>query len=329
MVISRTPLRISFSGGGTDLPSLYKKHTGYVVSVSINKYIFITVNKKFDNKIRVSYSKTEIVDSSDEIRHELVRCCLQKVGIKRGIEITSIADIPSEGTGLGSSSSYIVGLLNALYAYKGKFVTAERLAKEACEIEINILKKPIGKQDQYIAAYGGFKFFQFFKDGRVSVNPIICSLQVKNYIQHNLIMFYTGKTRKADSILTKQTEAVRTNKHVQDNLRKMADLAQKMKSDIEEHKAKAFGRLIHENWLLKKELADGISNKTIDEWYNLAIEKGANGGKILGAGGGGFMVFFAEKKKRKQLISHLSKAGLQLFPFKFDSEGSKIIYYHH
>jgi D-glycero-alpha-D-manno-heptose-7-phosphate kinase len=228
MIISRTPLRISFVGGGSDISAYYKHSPGAVVSTAINKYIYITVNKKFDNKIRASYSKTEIVNNVNELEHEYIRESLKKVGIRGGIEITSIADIPSGGTGLGSSSSFIVGLLNALYAYKGKHVSAERLAKEACEIEIDILKKPIGKQDQYIAAYGGLQYIRFNKDESVNVDPIIVAKEVRQKLENRLILLYTGLTRSSSKILSKQTANLKDKADKKTSMNSMVELTREM-----------------------------------------------------------------------------------------------------
>src|SRR3989344_8156956 len=224
MIISRTPLRISFVGGGSDLPAYYKYKTGAVVSTAINKYIYITVNKKFDHRIRASYSKTENVDRADQIEHPLICECLKKVGIDRGIEVTSMSDIPAEGTGLGSSSSYTVGLLNALYAYTGKYASAEKLAQEACEIEIEILKDPIGKQDQYVAAYGGLQFIQFFPDNTVDVRPIICSPDTKRKLNDNFLLFYTGLTRSSKKILSGQRKNMEVSSGKREVMSNMVDI---------------------------------------------------------------------------------------------------------
>lgn len=324
MIISRTPLRISFVGGGSDIPAYYSKSPGAVVTTAINKYIYITVNKKFDNKIRASYSKTENVDHADEIEHPLIRECLRKVGIDRGIEVTSMSDIPSGGTGLGSSSSYTVGLLNALYAYVGKYASAEKLANEACEIEIDVLKDPIGKQDQYIAAYGGFQFMQFLSDGNVDVSPIICSQDLKNKLLENLLMFYTGITRSSKTILTKQSENIKSEVDKRVVMIQMVSLAYEMQRLLNNNSIGEFGRLLHENWLLKKKMAKEISSGQIDKWYDLAQKNGADGGKILGAGGGGFLLVYAKKKYHDKILRGLK--GLRKTEFGFEPQGSKIIF---
>lgn len=324
MIISRTPLRISFTGGGSDISSYYKHNTGAVISTAIDKYIYITINEKFDHKIRVSYSKTEIVDSVDEIKHELVRECLKKTGIKGGIEITSISDIPSEGTGLGSSSSYVVGLLNALYAYKGIYATAERLAREACEIEIDTLKKPIGKQDQYMAAYGGLQFMQFYSEGTVSVDPIICSPELKAKLESKFILLYTGITRSSSDILGVQSKNLTSDIKKRETMSEMVNLAYRMRSDLNNNSLKRFGGLLHENWLLKQTLAKGISSEEINKWYSTALKLGAEGGKILGAGGGGFLLIYSKKKYHDKIVKSLR--NLEYKSFRFEPQGSKIIF---
>ncbi|MBI2028416.1 MAG: GHMP kinase [Candidatus Levybacteria bacterium] len=323
MIISRTPLRISFVGGGSDIQTYYNYKSGAVVSTAIDKYIYITVNKKFDDKIRASYSKTEIVDKISELNHELIRECLKIVGIKGGIEITSISDIPSEGTGLGSSSSYVVGLLNALYAYIGKYVNAERLAREACGIEIDILKKPIGKQDQYIAAYGGLQYIQFNSYG-VYVDPIICKNETKLELEKRLLMFYTGLTRSANNILAVQTKNLESSEGKRKLMEKMVDLAKKTRKTLSRNSIDSFGELLHQNWILKKEMAQGVSSHEIDNWYKKAINAGATGGKILGAGGGGFLLFYAPTEKHKNIIKALS--NLKPYTCRFEPQGSKIIF---
>lgn len=321
MIISKTPLRISFFGGGTDLKDYYSKETGAVVSTAIDKYIYITVNKRFDNSIRISYSKTEIVNHINEIQHPIIKQALKLVGIDKGIEITSIADIPAK-TGLGSSSTFTVGLLNALYAYKGIYVNAETLAKQACQIEIDILKEPIGKQDQYAAAYGGLNYIQFNNDETVFVNPIISSKETKDYFNENLLLFYTGITRGASEVLNDQKKNT-ANK--MENLNSMKLLVEDLRGILLEGKdLSQIGRKLNESWVLKKGMSDKISNNCIDENYNLAIKNGAIGGKVLGAGGGGFLLFYCEPHNHERLTNALS--DLQLVPFKFEPQGSKIIF---
>lgn len=324
MIISRTPLRVSFVGGGSDLPSFYEHEPGAVVSTAIDKYIYITVNKKFDKKIRASYSITEFVDEPDQLKHELIREALKLLKINGGIEITSISDIPSRGTGLGSSSTYTVGLLNALYAYKGKYAPVERLASEACKIEIDFCGKPIGKQDQYAAAYGGLNYIQFNPDESVFVDPIICKPETKQKLEENLLMLYTGITRKADNILENQCRNVRGKVEKRRCLSRMVSLAGDLRDALRNNDLSSFGGLLHQNWLEKKTLAGGISNPRIDKWYETARRKGAVGGKILGAGGGGFLLLYAPKSKHKVITEALSE--LRPVGIKLEPQGSKIIY---
>lgn len=324
MIISRTPLRISFVGGGSDISSFYRYRYGAVVSTAINKYVYIAVNKQFDGRILVTYSKTEIVKKVSDIENNLVREALKLTGIKGGIHVNSIADIPSEGTGMGSSSSYLVGLLNALYAYQGKHVNAEKLAREACRIEIDILKKPIGKQDQYIAAYGGFNYIKFNTDGSVYVDPIICKAETKKILEKNLLLFYTGITRSADPILKVQSSNISSQKKKRVTMSKMVSLASKLQKSMNNNNIDQFGKMLHENWLLKTKMAEGVSNPRIDAWYNKAMTGGALGGKLLGAGGGGFLLFYAPEEKHKKIINALSDLTYQ--EFAFEQQGSKIIF---
>jgi len=324
MIVSRTPLRISFVGGGSDLPAFYKKEIGMVISTTINKYIYIAVNKKFDSKIRASYSMTEVVDKVDELKHELIRESLKLLDIDGGIEITSIADIPSHGTGLGSSSSYVVGLLNALYAFKGVHSGAERLAKEACEIEINRCLKPIGKQDQYISAYGGLNYIQFNTDETVFVNMITLTRELKAQLSKHLILLYTGLVRSAESILHEQSNATKNDEDKRKTLRNMVNLAAGLKDALCDGNIESFGEVLHAGWLEKKKMASNITNPQIDDWYYRARKHGAIGGKILGAGGGGFLLLYAHPDKHEDIIKALPE--LKYFPFKFESQGSQIIY---
>ena len=323
MIISRTPLRISFVGGGSDIPAYYTQSPGAVVSTAINKYIYITVNKKFDNRIRASYSKTENVDDASQIEHPLIRECLKKVGIERGIEVTSMSDIPGEGTGLGSSSSYTVGLLNALYAYIGKYASAEKLAREACEIEIEILGDPIGKQDQYIAAYGGLQFIQFLSDGTVDVSPIICSSDVKKRLSESCLLLYTGLTRSNSTILAKQSMNMSDNVNSRVIMIQMVALAHEMQRQLN-NSISDFGALLHENWLLKRKMAEGVTSDQIDKWYEIARKNGVEGGKILGAGGGGFLLLYAKKRNHAKILASLR--DLVFHDFDFEPQGSKIIF---
>ena len=321
MIITRTPFRVSFAGGGSDIPSFYKEHGGCVLSTTINKYMYISVHPSFEGSDTVlKYSRTEIVDDIDKIDHKYFQQILKKLRLS-GVEIVSTADVPS-GTGLGSSSSFTVGLLHALYSYKGKFVSKEKLAKEACEIEIEELGNPIGKQDQHAAAYGGLNFYEFKQDGSVLVEPV--SMKPDSYLQleKNLIMFYTGKLHSASAILEKQSRNI-TSGEKEKNQIKMCDLARELRQELHHNNIDAMGEILHEGWRLKKTLAEGITDTVIDEQYEKALKHGAYGGKLLGAGGGGFLLFYVPEKKREEL-----KIAMDLpeFPISFDRQGSAVIY---
>ncbi len=324
MIISRTPFRISFAGGGTDLRDFYKSEYGAVISSTINKYIYITVNslsRFYNHKIRISYSRTEIVDNVDEIKHPVVREALKLTGMDGGLEITSMADIPA-GTGVGSSSSFAVGLLNALYAFQGKIVSPERLAQEACNIEIELLKEPIGKQDQYAAAYGGLNYIRFNPDERVFVEPVISSGIIIDELDRNLMMFYTGITRDASTVLNKQKDNTDDKR---EHLTKMRDFAIDIKNALNEGKRlDRIGDILHQEWLLKRKLTSGISNNFIDNYYEKALEAGALGGKVLGAGGGGFILLYVEPQNQPKVEAALK--DLKRLSFNFEPQGSAIIY---
>lgn len=323
MIISRTPLRISFAGGGSDLEEYYRTGYGAVVSTAINKYIYIIVNQKFDDAIRISYSKTEIVNRIDEIDHNIIRECLRLAGVEKKIEIISLGDIPLGfgGVGLGSSSGIAVGVLNALYAYKGFFVTAERLAREACEIEISILKHPSGKHDQYICAFGGMNYIQFNRDGTVLIEPIVCKPETKEKLHNRLMLFYTGRMRFSSSTLNEQRSKTHVNLSY---INRMVELAQETKDMLNKNNINRIGDLLHEGWTLKKKLASGISNTEIDNYYMHALNAGALGGKILGAGAGGFLLLYCEEKNQQNVREALNL--LKESSFAFEPHGSKIIF---
>jgi D-glycero-alpha-D-manno-heptose-7-phosphate kinase len=323
MIISRTPLRVSFVGGGSDLEDFYRHESGAVVTTAVRKYIYITVNRKFDSRIRASYSITENVDSVAEVRHELVRECLRKLNIDGSIEITSISDIPSQGTGLGSSSSYTVGLLQALYAHRNQHVGAERLARESCEIEIERCGKPIGKQDQYIAAYGGLQYIQFNPDGSVFVDPIMCSVGTRRRLESELLLLYTGVTRSANPILATQKRNLSNGCH-RDALRHMVRLAADLKNALTSNDLTAFGEILHEGWVVKKTMAAGTTTAQIDHWYDCARANGAAGGKISGAGGGGFLLLYAPPDDHPRICQALP--DLRPVSLRFEPQGTKIIY---
>jgi len=326
MIISKSPLRMSFVGGGSDLPVFYRKFGGAVVSTAINKFVYVTVNEKFDDRIRLSYSRTEDAKSADKIKHPLVREALQMLGIRGGIEITSIADIPAKGTGLGSSSTFTVGLLNALHAFANRYASAEKLAQESCLIEIERCGEPIGKQDQYAAAFGGFNLIQFNPDDSVSVEPIICKRETMERLQENILVFYTGITRSASALLKTQSTAVATDKAKQKAMKKMVDLAHALRAELQKNNLAAFGEIIHENWELKRGLTPGVSNGAIDEWYQRARRAGAVGGKLLGAGSGGFLMFYAPRERHEEISRAL--ADLRRTDLRFEPQGSKIIFVH-
>lgn len=324
MIISKTPLRMSFVGGGSDLPSFYREDLGAVISTAIEKHIYIAVNRKFDGRLRLSYSKTEEVDRAAELEHPLVREAMKLVGLDGGIEIASLADIPSRGSGLGSSSSFTVGLLNALYAYRSQYASRETLAAQACEIEIDRVGEPIGKQDQYAAAYGGLNLIKFHGDESVSVEPVIMQPNVYRMLDESIIAFFTGRTRSASAVLSKQNESMRVPER-RALMRRMVELAFEMKKELENGNLQSFGEILDENWRLKAQISAGISDSAIDTIYKAGIENGATGGKLLGAGNGGFMIFFAPKEKHASIASALS--DLKQTRFAFDKNGSQIAFF--
>jgi D-glycero-alpha-D-manno-heptose-7-phosphate kinase len=308
MIIVQTPLRVSFLGGGTDFPDFYEKCGGAVLTTAINKYIYVIVKPRFDSNVRLTYTKAELKKNSNSLKHDIVRECLRHVGITHGIEVITIGDVPS-GSGLGSSSAVTVGVLKALYAYIGHETSAKQLAEEACYIEREILCKPIGVQDQYIAAYGGFRMLEFTKNGVVSRKYPIGKL-----FDH-LLMFFTGITRDSAEILGVQSERIKKNREI---LKEMAGLVYKANW----YEDGNFGQLLGENWRLKKKLA-GVSNFAIDEWYQKAMNAGATGGKILGAGGGGFLLFYSPVEKKDAIRSALS--DLTEIPIAPEPDGCKVI----
>ncbi len=324
MILSKTPLRMSFVGGGSDIPAYYRQETGAVLSTSIDKYMYIAVNTKFDGRVRLSYSMTEEVDRADQISHPLVREALRLLGIKGGIEIVSVSDIPSKGTGLGSSSSYTVGLLNALYAYQSRYVSKARLAAEACMIEMEKCGEPIGKQDQYAAAFGGMNLIRFHPDESVDIEPVICAPAILRELEQSILVFFTGRTRSASAVLVQQqTNLQSTGRKLL--MRRMVELAHEMKAELESGTLESIGALLDENWRLKTQMAAGVSDSQIDSWYDAGIRNGALGGKLLGAGNGGFIMFFAPPHTHNAIRSALS--NLQPVTFKFDRNGTHIVYY--
>jgi len=323
MIITKTPFRISFVGGGSDLREFYEHQIGAVLSVTINKYMYISSHYFFDeDKIRVKYSKTETVSHLDDLDHPIVRETLKKFNIKGAIEISSNADIPA-GTGLGSSSAFTVGLLHNLYAVSGQYVSKELIAKEACDIEINQLKEPIGKQDQYASAKGGLNIIKFYPNDHVEVLPIHLPKDIYKGLHHNLLMFYTGAQRKTSEILSEQKNNMNSDEK-RKILSQMVELVFKLQEALYVGDLHQFGELLHRNWILKQQLAQNISNPRINQLYEKAIQNGAVGGKLLGAGGGGFLLFYCEPYNQKRLRDAM--LPLRELHFKFDNDGSKIIY---
>jgi D-glycero-alpha-D-manno-heptose-7-phosphate kinase len=324
MIISRAPVRISLGGGGTDLPSYYTKFGGFLVAAAIDKYIFISINKRFFSTIRLSYSETEIVDSVDQIKHRIFREALKLLGIVNQVEIVSIADVPSN-CGLGSSSAFTVSLLNGLHAYKREFVSLEGLAEEACRLEIDILGEPIGKQDQYMSALGGLCSLTFEKNGRVLVEPLHLPADKLMDLENNLSLFYTGVERRASEILSSQNERTKTNDNaVISILHRIKEIGLESRRALKGGDLDEFGALMDLHWQIKKNLSQKISNPHFDEIYETARKSGALGGKIMGAGGGGFFMFYSQNRKGR-LIEALQRLGLSYTPFRFDFEGAKIL----
>lgn len=326
MIISRTPLRMSFVGGGSDLPDFYRVHGGAVLSATVDKYVHVTVNRKFDDGIRLAYSKNEEVTSLDKVEHRLVRATLGEMGIGGGIEITTIADVPSHGTGLGSSSSFTVGLINALAAFRGRHVSADDLGEGSCRIEIDLCGEPIGKQDQYAAAFGGLNLIEFRKDDSVLVTPVMMQAEARNRMFSRIIVFYTGIARSASQLLKSQSEQVSGDEQKQKALRRMAAFSYDLRNELESGRIDSLGELLHENWLLKRSLATSVSSGVIDEWYDAARAAGAIGGKILGAGAGGFLMFYAPEEAHEEIARNL--APLRRVNFGFEPLGSRIIFYN-
>jgi len=323
MIISKTPLRMSFAGGGSDFKGYYQKGYGSVVSTAIDKYIYVTINKKFDDLIRVSYSKTEMVGDIEKIEHNLIRESLKLTGVTKGIDLSYMSDMlpAKEGTGLGASSTLLIGILNALYTHKGQRVSTDRLASEACKIEIDILGSPIGKQDQYAAAFGNFNFIKFNPDESVLVEPVLCEPETKDKLNKNLLLFYTGTGSISKNILTEQKKKINVNFNLLD---KMVKLSENLRDVLTNNDLKEFGNILHQNWLYKQKLASKITNNLINGYYEKARQAGAIGGKILGSGGGGFLLLYCQEENQNKVRQALS--NLKETPFGFEPEGSKIVY---
>jgi D-glycero-alpha-D-manno-heptose-7-phosphate kinase len=324
MIISRSPLRVTLGGGGTDLPSYYQKFSGFLISAAINKYVYVTVSRPFNEGIFLKYSRIEKSDSIDDINHPIIREAIHLLNFNTPqIEITSLADIPA-GTGLGSSGSFTTALLKALYMHRHRLLMPEDLAQLACKIEIDILREPIGKQDQYIAAYGGITCFEFNQDDTVTAYPLQISMDTLYDLEDNLMLFFTGFSRSASSILEDQDHRSKNmDEEMIENLHHTKELGLRSKAVLKAGKTAEFGSLLHEHWCHKRKRSSGMSNPQIDEWYELALKNGALGGKLVGAGGGGFLMFYAED--RNQLRHAMQKTGLEEVRFGFDFEGTKVL----
>lgn len=325
MVITRSPLRVTLGGGGTDLPSYYRKHGGFLIAAAIDKYVYVTAMRPFTPGIFLKYSKLEHVERLDDVAHPIIREAIRVVGFRTPqIEITTLADIPA-GTGLGSSGSFTTALIKALYAHRRRLLHPNELAELACEIEINVLHEPIGKQDQYISAYGGVTCLTFHPDDKVEAEPLRISMEALFNLEDNLLLFFTGFSRSAGSILADQN--VRTQKddcEMLANLHDVKELGLRSQRALERGDTALFGDLMHEQWEHKKRRSDGMSNPQIDEWCELGRSNGAIGGKLVGAGGGGFLMFYAEDHRR--LRAAMAKVGLEEVRFRFDFEGTKVLF---
>jgi D-glycero-alpha-D-manno-heptose-7-phosphate kinase len=325
MIITRTPFRVTLGGGGTDLPSYYSKHGGFIFATAIDKYMFININRPIvDDLVRVKYAKSETVDHIDELHHDIAREAMRMMGINNALEITSMADVPA-GTGLGSSSCYAVGLLNALHTMKRDFISLQNLAEKACDLEITILDKPIGKQDQYMASFGGLTVLDISRDGTVEVRRANVSESTADALNRNLQMFYTNTSRSADAILSEQSKGAREDKKdVVDNMHFIKELGHKILDAVESGNLTDVGLMFDQHWQHKKKLSSKMSNPHLDEIYETAKQKGALGGKISGAGGGGFFLFYVEKNRDK-FKEEMKKLGLREMRYRFDHEGTKVI----
>ena len=324
MIVTRTPVRIPLGGGGTDLPSYYNQYGGFLISAAIDKYIYITVNKRFEKSIRVSYSETEITDDVEKIKHPIVREALKLLNLQERLEITSIGDVPSQ-TGLGTSSSFTVGLLNALHTYKKEKLSTQELAEEACYLEIELLKEPIGKQDQYVASFGGIICLEIDRLGSVKTYPLHFSCDALDQLESNTLLFYSGIRRSASSVLSVQNKESSLDKgKVVESLHQIKQIGKEIKEAFEEEDLSRFGQLLDLHWQTKKNLSDKISASQIDLWYEKAKENGALGGKLMGAGGGGFFMFYCNNGKNG-FRKMMEKEGLSEMRFHIDFEGSKVL----
>jgi D-glycero-alpha-D-manno-heptose-7-phosphate kinase len=322
MILTRTPFRISFAGGGSDLRSFYSRRPGAVVSTTIDKAMYVAIHPYFHDKIRIKYSRTEDVASAADVQHPLVRECLRMVGIERGMEIASFADVPA-GTGMGSSSAFTVGLLHALMVRAGRALTPEGLAAAACQIEIDELAEPIGKQDQYATSYGGLNYIRFLPDEQVEIVPIACSSTTRETLNARLMLFYAGQERPANTILAEQARNMADSEKFK-RVSRMAELAEELRRALEKNDVDSFGEILHQGWLMKSGVAAGITNDLIESSYRLGREAGAEGGKLLGAGGGGFLLLYCRELKQTQVRTAL--AHLREMPFGMSSEGTRLLF---
>ena len=325
MILSRAPTRITLGGGGTDLESYYSKYGGFLIAGAINKYCTILASPRFYTDIRLSYSKTEIRNNVSEIEHRIFRAALQLTDINDSIELHSTADVPA-GCGLGTSSSFTAALLNALHAYKRQFITQRQVAEEACHIEIDILGEPIGKQDQYMAAFGGLNCLTFEKNGDVIIEPLRVAAEIHDQLENNLILFFTGTERSASQILRDQdTKSKKNNRAMVENLHHIKEIGLETRKYLENGQVDMLGELFHAHWETKKKRSSAISSPIIDECYETAIKNGALGGKLIGAGGGGFLMFYCKNGEKHKVIESIQKMGLKWERFHFDFDGAKIL----
>jgi D-glycero-alpha-D-manno-heptose-7-phosphate kinase len=326
MIISKTPFRVSLAGGGSDLAEYYRHRPGKVVSLAINRYMYVTVNRRFDRTLRVSYTRTEIVDTLEQLQHNLIREALRMTGVTEGVEVTTIADLPA-GIGLGSSSTLTVGVLNALYAFKGEWRTPAELAAKACQIEIEVLGHPIGKQDQYIAAFGGLQEIRFNPDESVQVHPLVCSGATRDNLQRNLLLFFTGTQREAGSVLSEARSRMASSPDARAKIDGLVSMADSVKTLLIGSRLRQLGPLLDESWRIKKQMANGVSSPTVDRLYTRARRAGAEGGKISGAGGGGCLLLVTPPAAQARVRASMRRAGLREVPFAIEPEGSRIIHF--
>ncbi|MGE5180411.1 MAG: sugar kinase [Acidobacteriota bacterium] len=325
MIVSRAPVRFSLGGGGTDLPAYSREHGGFLVAAAVDKFVFVCVGRRFYNTIRLAYSETETVDDVDKIKHRIYRAALKQVDLRSNLELHSLADVPAN-TGLGSSSSFTVALLNGLHAFKRESVSAEQLAREACHLEIDVLEEPIGKQDQYIAAYGGISALTFHKDGSVDVERLPVREEVIDELESNLVIFYSGVERSASSVLVQQQQTIASNSDAAvERMHRIKALGHETKRILLSGDIDSYGEMLHEHWTNKRKLAANMADSAIDDHYDAARAAGAIGGKLMGAGGGGFFMFYARASDRRRVHDAMVARGLRPMRFRFDFDGARIM----